>query len=66
MSALAISHEKRAPATTHVELEGGQYVGFVIDGGRVQRVAQDLDRNIAQEAALRAAARINRSRQESK
>lgn len=64
MSAAAVSQEKRSPATTHVEFEAGRYVGFVIDGGRVQRIAQEHERQAALEAAQRAAARINRNRTE--
>lgn len=59
-----ISHAKpqRALAHVHVELEAGQYVGFVIDGAKVERVIHTHNRAEAETSALARAARINRNR----
>ncbi|WP_293373583.1 hypothetical protein [Nevskia sp.] len=51
-----------AQATAYVEWERRQYVGFVIDGGRVQRVIETPDREQARVEAEARAARINTTR----
>lgn len=47
-------------ATAYVELERGQWVGFVVQGARVQRVIEARDRSTATEKAQERADAINR------
>ncbi len=47
-------------ATAYVELERGQWVGFVVQGGRVERVIEARDRTTATDRAQERADAINR------
>ncbi len=53
-------------ATAYVELERGQWVGFVVQGARVTRVIEARDRQTATTAAQDRAAAINRRRTRSR
>lgn len=54
----------RPLAQTHVEYEHsrGHYVGFVLDGGRVERVVETKRRKDALDEAQARAERLNRKR----
>ncbi len=63
----AISQEKAgtAPVQVHVEYERGQYVGFVIQGGRIERVIEAPFRKQALDAATERANRLYPARKPS-